>query len=315
MTTATRATSLRQVAFTAMGCRMLAAVDGPEVIPLSTVPAWFAAWEDCLSRFLPASELTRLNAAGGRPLPVSETLWRVLHTALWAARRSDGLVVPTVLPALEAAGYDRPFANIDAGPRTTVAMPPAASTDSGDWRTIRCSARTRTVQLAPGMRLDLGGVAKGWAADRAARRLGATWPALVDAGGDIAVSAPPHDARGWAVGVADPFTPGGQLALLALAGGGVATSGTDYRRWQRDDRWHHHLIDPRTGRSANTDLLSATIVAPSAREAEVAAKIVILLGHQAGLAWLATRPSLAGLLVSPHGDVATSARWSRYVWS
>jgi thiamine biosynthesis lipoprotein len=170
------------------------------------------------------------------------------------------------------------------------------------------------VRLPPGARLDLGGVAKGWAADRAARRLGATGPALVDASGDIAASAPPRGAPGWAIGVADPGDPGGQLALLCLARGGVATSGRDYRRWRRAGRWWHHLIDPRTGLPAETDVVSATVVAPTALDAEVAAKVALLLGQRVGLAWLEARPWLAGLLVGPDGRVATSRRWSRHLW-
>lgn len=302
----------RRRGFAAMGCQVLAALDGSRGAPLAAVPGWFADWEHHLSRFRRESELSRLNAGGGEPTPVSSTLWLALQTALWAARASDGLVVPTLLPALEAAGYDRPFAALTALSDRPAAPPPPAR--AATWRDIRLDARARMVRLPAGMRLDLGGVAKDWAADRAARRLGEVGPALVDAGGDIAASAPPRGAPGWAVGVADPLAPGRDLALLCLPRGGVATSGSDYRRWQRAGRWQHHLIDPRTGLPAETDVLSATVVAPTVREAEVAAKVAILLGRRAGIAWIEARPPLAGLVVGPGGSVVASKRWPQYLW-
>lgn len=309
------ATRIHQHHFAAMGCRMLAALDAPDGDRLADVPVWFAAWEAALSRFRPDSDLSRLNAASGVPVQVGHPLWLVLQAALWAARLSDGLVVPTILPALEGAGYDRSFPALVAHDAATANDVPAQAETVPDWRAIRCDARTRTVLLPPGVRLDLGGVAKGWAADRAARRLGEAGPALIDAGGDIAATGPPGNAPGWAIGVADPRDPGDQLALLRLARGAVATSGSDYRRWRRDGRWQHHLIDPRTGRPADTDILSATVIAPTAMEAEIAAKVALLLGRRAGLAWLNAQPDLAGLLVGHDGRLAPSRRWSAYLWS
>ncbi|MFN8512667.1 MAG: FAD:protein FMN transferase [Chloroflexia bacterium] len=227
---------------------------------------------------------------------------------------SDGLVVPTILPVLEAVGYDRPFAALAALSSRNMGAAPAQPEVVADWRAIRCDPRTRTVLLPPGVRIDLGGVAKGWAADRAARCLGERGPALLDAGGDIAASAPPRGAAGWAIGVAEPGESGGQLALLRLGRGAVATSGSDYRRWRREGCWQHHLIDPRTGRPAESDVLMATVVAPTALEAEVVAKVALLLGRRAGLAWLDARPHLAGLVVGHDGRLATSRRWSTHLW-
>ncbi|MFN8536474.1 MAG: FAD:protein FMN transferase [Thermomicrobiales bacterium] len=188
--------------FAAMGCRMLAALDAPVGDGLADVPSWFAAWEIALSRFRPD-----IRVGSTRPARRSgsvSSLWLAIQAALWAARLSDGLVVPTILPALEAAGYDRPFAALAAPPSGNMGAAPAQPEVVADWRAIRCDPRTRTVLLPPGVRIDLGGVAKGWAADRAARCLGERGPALLDAGGDIAASAPPRGAAGWAIGVAEP---------------------------------------------------------------------------------------------------------------
>jgi thiamine biosynthesis lipoprotein len=94
--------------------------------------------------------------------------------------------------------------------------------------------------------------------------------------------------------------------------GGLATSGTDYRRWQLGGRWYHHILDPRTGRPAVTDVLTATVVAPSAARAEVAAKASLILGSQAGLAWLQARPELAGCLVLEDGRVLRTESLAAY---
>jgi len=298
-----------------MGSRMLAALDAPpsQAAPvLAQVPAWFEAWEAHLSRFRPDSELSRLNQRGGQPTPVSEVLWSVLEAASQGARMSAGLVVPTLLDALAAAGYDRSF---EAVPVAQPAAPARTATAAPDWQAIERAADARTVCLPAGVHLDFGGIAKGWAADRAARQLAAYGPALVDAGGDIAVSGPLADGSRWPVGIANPLDDAQQLRLLGLADRCVATSGRDFHRWQRGGVWQHHILDPLTGLPAQTEILSATLIAPSAGQAEVAAKTVLILGRHAWLDWLEARPSLAGLLVLEDGEVVTSRRLPAYLWS
>src|SRR5262249_13693488 len=155
-----------------------------------------------------------------------------------------------------------------------------SSVRSPGWEAIELDPAARSICLPEGLRLDLGGNAKGWAADRAVRRLARFGPALVDAGGDIALCGPRPNGDPWGIGVADPILPDRDLTLLRVASGGVATSGVDFRRWLRDGVWKHHLIDPRTGEPAETDLLSATVVAGSTADAEAAAKTVMLLGAE-----------------------------------
>jgi thiamine biosynthesis lipoprotein len=156
------------------------------------------------------------------------------------------------------------------------------------------------------LRLDLGGVAKGWAAQRAMRKLERFGPALVDAGGDIAISGLRSGGRPWLVGIDDPRQEGESIGTLRLGRCGVATSGRDYRRWKQDGRWKHHIIDPRTGEPAVTDVLTATVIAQTVLDAEMAAKVVLILGSRKGLAWLEGRPGYAGVLVTDGGDVLTS---------
>lgn len=311
---------MQDVAFCAMGCQMLALLDDESATgarALTDVSRWFAAWEQQLSRFRPDSELSRLNRQGYLR-PASPALWAVVTLALAQARFTDGLVTPTLLGVLEAAGYDRSFDALKPEPTLSAVSEPGISHEHRPplqaWAEVRCDSATRGIQLPAGMRFDLGGSAKGWAADQAVRRLAAVGPTLVDAGGDIAVSGPQSDGSPWPIGVADPRSPDEQIDLLLLTHGGVATSGRDYRRWRHNGTWQHHLIDPRTQQPAITDLLSATVVGPSAAECEVAAKVVLLLGSRGGLDWLQAQPAFAGLMVLEDGSVIRSSRLDAYRW-
>jgi FAD:protein FMN transferase len=300
--------------FKAMGCHMLAALDLPLESPhtqLEQVPGWFETWEQSLSRFRETSELNLLNSSAGMPLPVSETLWEVLQTALESERLSFGLVTPAVLDALVMAGYDHSFDQLTR-------VPSYLMTDHfapvGLLSDVLLDESARTVCLPPGLRLDFGGIAKGWAADQTTRELAASGPALVNAGGDIAVSGSQSNGEAWPIGITDPFNPEANLEILMVEQGGVATSGKEYRRWQQDGIWQHHIIDPRTGMPAQTDVLTATVIAPSAVEAEVAAKVALISGSRVGLEWLDSNSSLAGMLVLEDGHRIYSQRIPQYLW-
>ncbi len=303
---------MQQREFRAMGCHMHAVVDSPRVIDqIKQVPFWFEEWEQALSRFREDSELSRLNRNAGSKVRASPVLWEVVQAALEAARQSNGMVTPTLLAALESAGYDRTFESL----KPDQAHQHPGWMLVGDWRLIECDASTRSITLPPGMRIDLGGIAKGWAADQAAQRLGRYAPALIDAGGDIAVSGPRANGERWPIGVADPSAPERNIELLLIDHGAVATSGRDYRRWKRNGVWQHHIIDPRSGEPAETDVVSATVIAPTAVQAEMAAKMVLIMGSRAGLDWLAEQPTLAGLLVLENEYILHSPQIEDYLWS
>ncbi len=184
-----------------------------------------------------------------------------------------------------------------------------------DWRGVEMDVRRHTITLPRGVRLDLAGVAKGWAAEQAVRRLAHLGPALVNASGDIAVSGPRADGSDWAVGVENPFGSADDLPLLLLSYHAVATSTRGYHRWQRETKWQHHIIDPRTGAPAETDVFSATVVAPTLTQAEAAAKVAFILGSHDGMDWIEARPHLAALLILENGMVLPSSRLEQYVWS
>ncbi len=296
-----------------MGSRITAVLegDGPgNAAELDKLPTIFEEWESALSRFRPDSEINRLPPASGENVTAGPTLCEVLAESIRAAEYTGGLVTPLVREALQAAGYEQSF---QAGflPR---APDPDARIRIPDWHDLRCDFSGGRIAVPDGARLDLGGIAKGWAADRTAARLGRRGPALVDAGGDISVSGPRADGSPWPIGVANPFAEDSLLLMLALSAGGVATSGKDYRQWIQSGRPRHHIIDPRTGESAETDVLTATVIAPSASRAEAGAKAALILGSRAGTAWIDQRPELAGMLVLDDRRIVYSRRFSDYVW-
>jgi thiamine biosynthesis lipoprotein len=269
--------------------------------------ALFHEWEQTLSRFLPESELSRLNARAGEPVEVSPLLWTVLTAALQAARATDGRYDPTLLRHMLRIGYDRTFTEIRGGIQG--ATQPAEQTRvGGDWRRIQVDALRRRVMLPAGAGLDFGGIAKGMAVDAALdhlRAIGLT-PALVNAGGDLAVAGQPPGQPEWPIAI-----PGRDRHwTIPLRNGAIATSTVTRRNWRQGETVRHHLIDPATGGPARSDILSATVVAPFCRQAEVGAKVALLLGARAGARFLEAR-RLAGLLVPTTGDYLTAGPWPR----
>jgi FAD:protein FMN transferase len=303
---------MQTLKFLAMGSSMTALLDADEPSSRSTlrqVQQWFEEWETVLSRFRPESELNRIPSFG-HPALASDILCEVVQESLRAAEATNGLVNPLVRDALCAAGYDRTFELLgDDKASVNLAAPRVP-----DWRGILCDLARHTVQLPEGAHMDLGGIAKGWAADRAADRLSEEGPALVEAGGDIAVTGPRRDGSPWPVGVFNPFSEAAPLLTIALETGGVATSGRDYRKWAGNGISRHHIIDPRTGESARTNVLTATVAAPSARRAEAAAKAALILGAEAGAAWLDSQPDLAGMLVLEDRRIIYSRTFPDVVW-
>ena len=311
---AVAADSIHRFTFGARGCTMALWVatedERAAAARLGDARSLIERAERRLSRFLDTSEVSRLNASAGRAVRVSPDLEQVLMLALHGARRTGGLYDPTVLDALEAAGDDRPFDGIRCA---TPAGPAPAAHGSGSWRAVRVDPFTATVTLPAGVRLDCGGIARAWAAEQAAARLSDLGPCLVDAGGDIAVRGAPPRWPGWPIRVADPYNDRRDLAVIAVSSRGVATSGTDYRRWRRGGRMVHHVIDPRTHRPAGTDLVSVTVVAEDAVEANIHAVAALILGSRDAVVYL-HQAGVDGLVVRADGGVRTTPGFHRHAW-
>jgi thiamine biosynthesis lipoprotein len=306
---------VHRIQFRAMGTDMLLCVDNGSDNPpaeMVEVPNWFEEWEQTLSRFRITSELSRLNHASSQPFAVSETLWQVFHAALNAERKTGGLVTPTVANAVLEIGYDRDFSQLAGQNLNPMESAPALVSP---LEMVSWDESTRTIYLPAGVHLDFGGIAKGWAAEQVVQRLKHHGAVLMNCGGDIAMSGALLDGSPWEIGVFKPFdrAAGYVEMLYFIQPGAVATSATDRRRWVQGNILRHHIINPRTGLPATSDVISATVIAPTAVDAEAAAKSVLIRGSEAGLAWVEEDPDLAALLILDNGQFLYSQRMSQYV--
>jgi len=294
--------------FRAMGCAVEAALetDADGTALLAAVPAQVETIEALLSRFRPESELSRLNKQSGTWVQVSDILFQNVALAKHAARITDGLYNPLVLPALVANGYDRSFENLTSSAALRSSAPQKTVED---WQQIKLRPKTLEVLLPTGSAIDLGGIAKGWTAALIADQLAQFGACLISIGGDIAVRGAPSGQSGWSVKVANPNADQ-PVCEVTLSNTSIVTSGVDYRRWQTTDgQTHHHIVDPRTGQSAATDVRTVTIIHPHAPTAEAYSKAVLLLGSQAGLEWLNQQWDAAGMVVSENGTVYATSNW------
>jgi thiamine biosynthesis lipoprotein len=259
------------------------------------------------SRFRDDSELVRLHAtSAGRPTVVSDTLLAAIEDALVAARFTGGVVDPTVGRALEDLGYDRDFAEVaPTGPPL-----PCRRAQVPGWRAIRVDRVARTIALPPGVQVDLGATAKAGCADLAAVTAAAVTGTgvLVSLGGDVAVAGPAPDG-GWAIRIADRHDagPANPSVTVAITRGGLATSGVAARQWSRGDEHRHHLVDPTTGRPADTCWRTVSVTARTCVRANTASTAATVMG-EAAPDWL-SRHGFCARLVALDGTVVGVGGW------
>jgi thiamine biosynthesis lipoprotein len=252
-------------------------------------------WASRLTRHDSGSELSALNSNAAESVAVGPTLAAALAAGAEATEIGRGYVDITMLDARLAAEEGT------AGP----------TVETRTWRLAQGRRRSSIVTRTIGLHFDLGGVGKGWIADRALRLVSGFPGALIDADGDLAIKTAP--GRFWEIGVDDPRSLDGQLAVLRVgstspyAGGsstwGVATSGTSIHRWAVGGRVRHHLIDPRTGEPAVTDVIQATVIAGSALRAEAFAKATVVAGSVTGFALLDRAHVPGAILLLESGEV------------
>ena len=253
--------------------------------------------EQVASRFRADSEISGVNRAAGRWAPASAQLVELVEVALAAAESTGGLVDPCLGRQVDAAGY-RSWAVGDVAVLDTASAAPAPA---GSWREVEVSGGQ--VRIPPGVALDLGATAKAWLADEVAERIADELgiDVIANMGGDLRVIA---KAPGWVVS-ADHEVPGLPERAIGITDGGLATSGQGRRRWLTTSGAAHHLIDPRTGRSADTGWWAVSALAASATAANVAATAGMLLDGDAP-AWFAER-GLHGLFTRWSGSGRATA--------
>jgi thiamine biosynthesis lipoprotein len=298
---------LASVSFPALGTTALLCVAESEGLPVAheALERELEELDLACSRFRDDSELVRLNAAAGSgPVHVSPLLYEAIEVALEVAERTNGLVDPTIGRTLRLAGYDRRFAKVVLRDGNTFR---ASFAPVPGPRRVRLDPAARTVSLDQNVELDLGATAKALAADRAARAAAkaSETGVLVGLGGDIAVAGPVPDG-GWPVRIADDHAAGTDEdgPTVAISAGGLATSGTTVRRWLAGETQLHHIVDPRTGRPAETPWRTVSVAAASCLDANVASTAAVVLGEEA-TTWLV----LPARLVRESGEVEYANGW------
>jgi thiamine biosynthesis lipoprotein len=254
------------------------------------------------SRFLPESDVSRMNGSPEAFMLVSSDTIMLLTSMKEAWRRTNGRYDPTMLSAIVAAGYST---SIDGSRRTC-----RAGARQVEWLTIddvSINPVTSAVVVPAGIGIDPGGIGKGLAADIVVTELLAqgTAGALVCVGGDLAAAGTPPTPAGWLVNTEDPHDPSQSVATLALEAGGVATSSTLSRTWQQDGHQRHHVIDPGTQTCSGTDLAAVTVIARAGWEAEAHATAALLCGSEMVLEYLDIH-ELDGMATTLDGTVLLS---------
>ncbi|HET7122372.1 MAG TPA: FAD:protein FMN transferase [Solirubrobacterales bacterium] len=297
--------------FDAMGShvRLLIGEPGPGMAPAAEAAEqgrrFVEDFDATLSRFRPDSELCRLNEDPRPRVPASELLRRAVEAGIVAARRSDGLVDPTLVGEIEGTGYVSSRAGMSGVPLAEAladapARRPASPRPEPRWRGFEVDDEAGEIARPPGLRFDTGGTGKGLAADMLAASLRGYTRFIVDCGGDIRIGGADALVNPYEVFVEHPIS-GERAHVLRLGSGGVATSGINVRIWRdAEGRYAHHLLDPASGEPAWTGLVGATALGDSAVEAETLSKAALLSGPERGREVLAER---GGLLVHDSGRV------------
>ncbi|MDG2114026.1 MAG: FAD:protein FMN transferase [Actinomycetota bacterium] len=264
--------ALEQAEFRAVGsrCRIVTqGADGAAAAGQRLVEELDALW----SRFEPDSEISRLNRFSGQMVFLSRRTVELLQRAEVAREWTQQRFNPLMLAHLADLGYDRSW---HLGPTAdTPAAPEPACADA-----IDVFHSLSAVQLPPGTQFDPGGIGKGVIVDLVAEELqrrGATC-IMVELGGDVRVEGTPWYADEWSVEIAAPQQRDQVAGTITVERGAVATSSILSRRWNTDSEPRHHILDPRTGHPAETDLVTVTVTADQAWRAEVAAKSILILG-------------------------------------
>ncbi len=254
------------------------------------------------SRFRSDSELSHLEKGGSKPQRASALFLELIDLAYKATESTDGWFDPTVRDALEALGYDRSIEQLEAfGPGAE-----RPHRQAGEWYLINYDRRRGLIELRDGVRLDFGGIGKGFAVDYALRTLPPVHGGvLINAGGDLAVAGPAPDG-GWICDVGTTLDSEVEETVI-LHEGAIATSGLGRRQWQRNGEQLHHLIDPRTGEPGKSPWRIVSVGAHSCVAAEVAAKVAWLRG-ETGPSWLRLI-GLSGRFAGIDGRIVKVGRW------
>jgi len=297
-------TPTQRIDFQAMGTSFFCVLVGASEEICDAVYALAIELESKWSRFLPDSEVMRLNNNPGAMHEVSEATLRLVSEMQLGFEITKGLYSGNILGELIDLGFAKSRSNPE-----NVTNWYAKSKTTADLSDVVIDLDAKLVSVPSGVALDAGGIGKGLAADLMsdyAMQLGAMGVAVF-AGGDVAVKGMAQDAAGWKVNISDPNNVDNFIDSVFLSRGGLATSSP--MGWKNDTG--HHIIDPRSHKSANSDVLQVTVIAQNASQAEVLAKMCVILGSQEGISQIDAL-GVAALIVDNTNKVHISENWKTF---
>jgi len=284
--------------FHAMNTKILLMAEGFQAeTAIKAATKFIKVSEQRLTRFKKTSELSALNRSAGDWFTASPEMFEVLTDALECHKATEGLFDPSILPDLQAAGYTRSF---EHAPWQIPNQKPVSSlrSSTAPFSAIQLDPVHYQVQLPSGMQIDLGGIAKGWIAEKSAQLMARFSTACaVNAGGDMFLIGQPYGQTAWEIGLEDPSNPTQDLMILYVDEGAVASSSVVKRSWFQGGVKRHHLIDPRNGEPADTPWLSVTVFASRAVIAETLAKTLLIAGPKGAQSLLDNNPGISFLAV------------------
>lgn len=269
-------------------------------------------FNDRFSRFVKGNELDAFNNASSGVIRVSPTLAQIISEAKDYFNKTGGIFDPSIISDLESAGYGESFDKIlkpSTPDEAVFGDLVAANLDDKSGRATpnisrpslftQLEIRGEKIIKPPGLRLDLGGIGKGYIVDRLTKELLSSCSRFwLSAGGDIIISGRDEGKNDWEIGVQNPYQPLENIFTLSNRGEklGIATSGIIKRAGIKDGRKWHHLIDPRSGQPVLNDVLSVTLISSSATQADIFAKTVLILGRETGLKFIEQETDSAAII-------------------
>lgn len=253
-------------------------------------------YENEFSRTISSSELSRINSAGGVPVSISKDMFSILEKGLYYGKLSDGLFDITIAPL--SSQWDFTAEN----PIVPDADALAAARPLVSYKNLTLDASAQTACLLnPEAAIDLGGIAKGFIADRLKEYLlrEDVSSAIIDLGGNILTIGHKPDNSNFTIGIKEPFSETGAISCgVSVADKSVVTSGTYQRYFTADGVFYHHILDPLTGYPADTDLSSVSIISEASADGDALSTTCMLLGTQKGLALIESLPDTEAIFIT-----------------
>lgn len=264
-------------------------------------------YDELFDSYSSDSDISRINAAGGEAVAVDVATVELVKQAIAFCAEADGLFDITI-------GAVSSLWDFKEGTRPS-AEAIAAALPHVNYRAIEVDEAAGTVRLTdPEAKLDLGGIAKGYVADKLCELLAnetSATAAVISLGGNVAFYGTKPTGDTWETGLRDPNVPGGSTVVgtTRVAGGSLVTSGLYERTFKLDGTTYWHILDPRTGMPVQTDVVSSTVYCPSSCTADALSTTLFVAGSQEGAAIADAHSDTAAYFILNNGATAESSRW------